>query len=408
VSCVDVAIVGGGLSGSMAAAMLGRAGISAVLIDLHQTYPEDFRSEKILDWQIPLLRSTGLAETVLSAATADEEVCIARLGRIVDTRRSHQYNILYDTLVNTVRGAISPGIEFVHAKVTSIDLSADRQRLVLSNGREISARLVILANGLNTGLRHNLGMRTAILSKCHSISAGFNVTPVNSSGFSFRSLTYHSERPASRVAYLTLFLINSTMRGNLFFYRDLQDPWVRRLRETPAETLFAGLPNLRRLIGNIEVPAIKIRPVDLCHTENYRQAGVVLVGDAFSTSCPAAGTGVAKVFTDVERLCHVYVPRWLATPGMGGDKISAFYEDPIKTSCDEQSLTKAFYQRSLSTDLRLSWRTRRLSRYVAHRGLALLRRAGRNSSLNAAGNKSWPAGPAKSHSSERPPAIHFS
>src|SRR5579863_6276654 len=189
----------------MAAAMLGRAGISAVLIDLHQTYPEDFRSEKILDWQMPLLRSTGLAETVLNAATADEEVCIARHGRIVDTRRSHQYNILYDTLVNTVRGAIAPGIEFVHAKVTSIDLSADRQRLVLSNGREISARLVILANGLNTGLRHNLGMRTAILSKCHSISAGFNVTPVSSSSFSFRSLTYHSERASSRIAYLTLF-----------------------------------------------------------------------------------------------------------------------------------------------------------------------------------------------------------
>ena len=98
-SCVDVAIVGGGLSGSTAAAMLGRAGISAVLIDVHQAYPTDFRAEKIVDSQIPLLQRTGLAEEVLSAATADEEVWIARFGRLVETRRHDQYNILYDTLV---------------------------------------------------------------------------------------------------------------------------------------------------------------------------------------------------------------------------------------------------------------------------------------------------------------------
>ncbi|MBB4371475.1 2-polyprenyl-6-methoxyphenol hydroxylase-like FAD-dependent oxidoreductase [Bradyrhizobium sp. cir1] len=43
----DIAIVGGGLSGSTAAAMLGRAGISAALIDPHERYPADFRVEKL-------------------------------------------------------------------------------------------------------------------------------------------------------------------------------------------------------------------------------------------------------------------------------------------------------------------------------------------------------------------------
>ena len=409
-SCAEVAIVGGGLSGSTAAAMLSRAGIRTVLIDLHQSYPMDFRSEKIVDLQIPLIYKSGLADAVLNAATADEEVWIARFGRVVEKRRHGQYNIFYDTLVNAVRGAISPDVEFIHAKVTSITPSPDRQWLVLSNGRQISVRLVILANGLNTGLRKNVGMRTVILSKCHSISAGFNVLPVDHSSFGFRSLTYYSEGRASCVAYLALFLINSTMRANLFFYRDLQDPWLRRLREAPAETLFAALPNLRSLMGDIEVPGeVNIRPVDLYLTENYRQPGIVLVGDAFSTSCPAAGTGIAKVFTDVERLCDLYVPRWLATPGMGEDKISTFYEDPIKTTCDKQSLAKAFYLRSLSVDPGLAWRTRRLSRQVAQRGLALLRQAGSNgSSLTAAGNcRSRLARAAKSRSSERPRTIRF-
>lgn len=42
----DIAIIGGGLAGSTAVAMLGRAGISTVLIDPHQVYPFDLRVEK--------------------------------------------------------------------------------------------------------------------------------------------------------------------------------------------------------------------------------------------------------------------------------------------------------------------------------------------------------------------------
>jgi len=374
--CTEIAIVGGGLAGSTAAAMLGRAGVSAVVIDPHRVYPPDFRAEKILDSQVPLLHNTGLADAVLSAATPDEEVWVARFGRLVERMRHSQYNILYDTLVNALRAEIPPHTDFICAKVVSIIPSADSQRLVLSNGTEISARLVILANGLNTGLRHSLGMKSAVLSKCHSISIGFDVEPVGRAGFDFRALTYHSEQPASRIAYLTLFLIRSTMRANLFLYRDLHDPWLRQFREAPAETLFAALPGLRSLTGSVEVPdGVKIRPVDLYGTENYRQAGIVLVGDAFATSCPAAGTGLNKVFTDVERLCHVYIPQWLSTPGMGEHKIAAFYEDPVKIACDEESLARAYFTRSLSIDAGFAWRTRRMTRYVARRGISSLRRA---------------------------------
>ena len=43
----DIVIAGGGLAGSAAAAMLGRAGYSVVLVDPHESYPPDFRAEKI-------------------------------------------------------------------------------------------------------------------------------------------------------------------------------------------------------------------------------------------------------------------------------------------------------------------------------------------------------------------------
>jgi len=67
----DVAIIGGGLAGSLAAAMLGRAGIDCTLIDPNEVYPNDFRCEKLDGPQTELLHKTGLAEPVLSAATFD-------------------------------------------------------------------------------------------------------------------------------------------------------------------------------------------------------------------------------------------------------------------------------------------------------------------------------------------------
>src|SRR5262249_9177606 len=108
----DIAIIGGGLAGSTAAAMLGRAGISAVLIDPHLAYPPDFRVEKLSgDEQIERFRRTGLLEAVLRKATVTNENWIARFGRLLDKSPRQQIGILYDTLVNTIRAEIPPDVE---------------------------------------------------------------------------------------------------------------------------------------------------------------------------------------------------------------------------------------------------------------------------------------------------------
>jgi 2-polyprenyl-6-methoxyphenol hydroxylase-like FAD-dependent oxidoreductase len=373
---IDVAIVGGGLAGSLTAAMLGRAGVQAVLVDPHPVYPIDFRCEKLDESQLALLAKTGLSDAILPLTTPDEEVWVARAGGRMERRRSARRGILYDTLVNAARAAIPPGLELVASKAAQISTGPDRQVVALAGGEMIAARLVVLANGLNSALRQGLGFPREDLSLCHSISIGFDLQPVGRARFDFRALTVYPERPADRIAYLTLFPIGAATRANLFTYRDQRDPWLRDMRRSPRETLLGALPILSQFAGEFAVVGdVKIRPIDLYQTPGTGRPGVVLIGDAYATSCPAAGTGANKVLTDVERLCNHHIPRWLASPGMAQEKIAAFYADPVKRACDAQSLAKAYRLRSLSTDVRLSWQALRLGRLMAQRGLGAVRGA---------------------------------
>lgn len=371
----DIAIVGGGLAGSLAAAMLGRAGIDAILIDPHTEYPPDFRCEKLDGEQVAILQKTGLADAVLRASTPDRESWVARFGRLVEKRPGDQQGIYYTPLVNTVRAEIPRNTRFIHAKATALATSTDRQTVTVSTGDIVQARLIVLANGLNVGLRDSLGLKREILSTCHSISIGFDMEPVGRKQFEFPALTYYAERTSDRAALLTLFPIGQAMRANLFVYRDMDDPWLREMRTNPQDTLFALMPGLRDLVGAFAVNGqVKIRPVDLYATRGHLQPGVVLVGDAFATSCPAAGTGARKVLNDVERLCNVHIPQWLETPGMDAEKIAAFYADPVKQACDRFSIDKAYGLKAFSLDNRLPWRLRRRAKFFFHLVRGRLRR----------------------------------
>jgi 2-polyprenyl-6-methoxyphenol hydroxylase-like FAD-dependent oxidoreductase len=214
-----------------------------------------------------------------------------------------------------------------------------------------------------------------VISAGHSISIGFDIESADAHGFKFRALTCFPRHAHDRMAYCAFFPTAAGMRVNLFVYRDMNDPWLRLMRKSPGQTLLAAMPELASALGNFTVKGdVRIRPVDLYETRGHRQAGVVLVGDAFATSCPAAGTGTNKVFTDVERLCNVYIPRWLASDGMGADKIGQFYDDPVKTASDAASTRKAFYLRSLSIDNGVFWKLQRWTRFLVRLGMGMSRK----------------------------------
>ena len=102
----DIAIVGGGFAGSLAAAVLARAGHRVILIDKRAVYPEEFRVEKLAGQQLDILRRLGFIRELEAVACSYDHVLNIREGKVVDVSIGQAYGLSYDRLVAMARGLI--------------------------------------------------------------------------------------------------------------------------------------------------------------------------------------------------------------------------------------------------------------------------------------------------------------
>ena len=265
--------------------------------------------------------------------------------------------------------------------------------------------------GLNVALRRNLGIERRIISRRATRSrSDFDIEPVGRPAFDFPAMTYFPERASDRdPLYLTLFPIGDRMRANLFAYREADDPWLREMRRSPVETINAVLPRLRRITGEYAVPGeINIRPADLYVRTGLEQCRRGLVGDAFATTCPVSRHRLQLgISANVVQLCSVHIPAWLATDGMGEDKIATFYADPVKRACDAWSTAKKGVPtsaRSRSTT-GFTWRAQRWARFLKLAWRPAMRRRAR---VMGNGRRSEPrdgGAPSSSSSTPRPARV---
>lgn len=363
----DVVIVGAGLAGASAAAVLAQKGVRVMLIDSRQTYPACFMAEKIEPDQAQLFRKFGLMEGLLPFASCINEVISARRGKITRVLRLEQYGIFYQDIVNAVRSQIPSTVTWKIGRVLDIVPDTDISRLTLMGGESITARLIVLACGTGGNLQAGLGIRKHMIREGQSFAIGFNISRENGQPFSFDALTYYPDEVATRIAFLTLFPIRDVMRANLFVYRTPGEEWVKRFKRDPYEELMRALPGLAQFTGPCRITSrVEMCPVDLYGVGGHIQPGLVLIGDAFQSVCPTTGTGLSKVLTDVDVLAEC-VPKWLRTPGMSNEKLSDYYVHPRKTACDAKSIRQAQYCRMLSTDSSCLWQIRRELRYLGER-----------------------------------------
>jgi len=341
------------------AAVLGRQGWRVALVDPYRECRPTFKAEKIEPDQAALFRQLSLLGGILPHAARIESVAEGYRGRILRTRTIEQYGMRYEDMVNAVRAQIPSTVTQLEARVEGVETSDTTQRVRLGD-TTLSTRLFVLASGTGGALHRNLGLERQMLREAHSLCSGFDVQRDDDAAFPFDALTYWSERRRERVGYVTFFPVPGVTRVNLFSYHEARAPWVHELQQDPVAVLARAMPRLTRVTDSWHpVSKVESRPIDLYTVRRPERDGIVLVGDAFQSVCPATGTGVSKVLTDVAQLCLSYIPEWLRTPGMSAQKVSQYYTDPVKLASDRRSLKSAEHERHFATDASLSWRLHR-------------------------------------------------
>ncbi len=363
-SDTDVIVIGAGVAGAAAASVLGRQGVRVTLVDSRPVYPVCFKAEKIEPDQAALLQTLGLADVLSAGASRISHVVQALKGRVYTVRPISQLGLRYHEMANALRGSLPPSVRFVVGRVEDTQTGPSGPRVLLDSGETLTARLVVLASGTATGdLHQQLGLTRHVIQSDQSLAFGFTIARPDRRPFSFEALRYLPDRCDERVSYLTAFRIGAEMRANLFVFWTIRDDCTRRFVQDPRASVSRLLPGLDAAIGPFDiVSGVETGRMDLCHTENYLQPGLVLIGDAFQSSCPSAGDGLSRALNDVEVLCHDCVPSWLAGTRIGVEELQRFYTHPRKTAMDQASIARARRNRQIALDPSLGWRAQRLGR----------------------------------------------
>ena len=347
-----VLVIGGGMAGSLLALVLARRGLPVTVVDPRRDPPAMFRNEKLGTEQIALLKDLGALSCFETACWPQGAYEGMDRPSLTDCGAPHQ------VWLKSVRAAWPDSVTFVEGTVAGIDADAACPSVTLGDGEVLQGRLVVLASGHMHQLHASLGISVRMLSAGHSACLGFSVT-----GDRFiPSQIVHV--PFGRgVGYVSIFPMPGETRVNLFSYLPLSDPWTRRMARDPLSALAEISPQAARVLeGTTLARRCEVRGIDLYVTEGHKRSGVVLIGDSFHAPCPSSGTGMLRILHDIKVLADIYLPQWLATPGMGADKIAQFYDDPAKLKLDTRSLGSSLRGREWSTNTGLKWRALRVAR----------------------------------------------
>jgi 2-polyprenyl-6-methoxyphenol hydroxylase-like FAD-dependent oxidoreductase len=351
----EIVIVGAGLAGSAAAAMLGKQGWRVVVVDPRPNCPPVFKAEKIEADQANALQKLGLLEAVLPRAGEIRTVRSYYDGRLFALSAKKQYGIYYHELVDTIRAGWPDNVSFKPDRSVAIHPGADSPHVELAGGERLHCRLIVLAAGLNGELLPSLGLKRMWVQKHQSLAAAFHLVRADGRRFPFDAVTFYPKSKRNGLDYLSIFATKRGMRANLFLFPPKGEAWLRKFLQNPNQTLNSAMPTLRRVIGDYQVAGkIASGRIDLYRTQHTSVPGVVLIGDAAQNVCPSTGMGLTKIVTDLDLLAE-YAPAWFKTPGMGTEKVAQFAEDPRKLAIDNKALRDASYRRQAVTNYSLRW-----------------------------------------------------
>ncbi len=311
----DVVIVGGGMVGAAVACSLGGSSLKVALIEssppepFSEDQPHDLRvsalsiaSKTILDtvgaWQgVETRRSCPFRRMRVWETAGDTEFCSddigqPALGYIVENRVT-QLALLerLQDFANVER--------IFQVPVKTIDYRPDRPTdLELADGRLLSAKVLVAADGGQSRVRQTVGLGvTSWDYKQHALVIYIETA------YGQQDITWQRFVPTGPQAFLPL----TGPYGSIVWYHSPDE--IRRLKALSDEALLkelvAAFPDclgkVNKVLGRASFPLKRQ------HAQDYVKTGVVLVGDAAHMINPLAGQGVNIGLLDAAALAEVLI-----------------------------------------------------------------------------------------------------
>lgn len=328
----DIIIAGAGMVGLTMAVALAKAGVSVAVIEktsLPEQLEEKFDgrvsaislgSQQILDAAGAWEYMREYAEPILDIRVTDgntpiflhydhREVGDAPFGYIIENRY---------TRYGLQQAASKLGNLKIIDKFTTIKLlqDTDSASVVGAEGRTLSARLLIAADGRGSDLREMAGIKT--------IGWNYKQTAI--------VCTIEHELPHKGLAHERFLPIGPfavlPMQGNRSSLVWVEpETSVKIYMELPEEEFVQEISErIGDYLGKIKTIGGRFSyPLSLLHAKKYTAKRLVLIGDAAHGMHPIAGQGVNLGFRDVAVLRDLILEKYALGLDIGGDGLLADY-----------------------------------------------------------------------------------
>jgi len=311
----DIIIIGGGIVGATAACALGQAGVQVALVEARAPVPPedqqpDPRVFAITRASERIFRSLGVWDTIHrqgAFAFSDMEVWDAGgdgvthfdcadlgepwLGHIIEPR------FIQSALWQQLQSIESVSL-YCPVRFQAITILDDRVEVDLDDAQQLTAALVIAADGARSPVRNTLGMAT----QRHDYRQSSLVALVKTAE-PHRNTAWQRFLPGGPLAFLPMgggwSSIVWTMPSNN----------IERLLTADKDVFHAELAVAfgHRLGGIVESGEREAWPLQRMHAEHYVAARAALIGDAAHAIHPLAGQGVNLGLLDATALAEVIV-----------------------------------------------------------------------------------------------------
>jgi 2-octaprenyl-6-methoxyphenol hydroxylase len=350
----DVAVVGGGPAGLLAALLVGRTGADAVLVAPPPR--RDPRTTALLDGSVAILRELGVWSGLEAVAAPLRKLRIVDGGRrlirapevMFDSRElglaAFGWNVPNAALVDALAAvlAASPTVRIVAREAVGARRSEDSATVLLDDGSELTTKLVIAADGRRSAMREAAGLT---LRACPVDQTALAFTVSHDRDHQGVSTEIHGEEGP-----FTLVPLPGRRSSVVWVGKPARAEALLRL--TPAELGAAATAKSGRLLGAMTVEGgVGSFPIVVGAAARVAGGRTLLVGEAAHVLPPIGAQGLNLGVRDAARAAKVVAEARAAGRDVGGDAALRAYA--LARSADVWTRTAAtdLLNRSLMTRL---------------------------------------------------------